>query len=746
MTGGGFTVLDSGSSGGHFSGSSHIRGPTWLHLPILTLCLLGVQISWSVEMSNASPYLLSLGLSKSAMAIVFVAGPLSGLIVQPLIGVLADNNTSKWGRRRPYMMIGSVVCAGALLLLGWTKVVAGWFGQAESSVVIMLAVLSIYVIDFSINAVQAMDRALLVDTLPSVLQPAGNAWAAKMLAIGNVIGFFVGNLDLPLHLSFLGSTQLEVLSLIGSFVLLSTHLTTASMVREKVLLEKSQSGSAGPIRKFVQELKDIWIHMLTLPRVIRQICMIQFFAWLGWFPILFYTSVYIGDLNKRAFYATVSVIPPPGSSSSPITPEILASLDTESSRLGSRALFYSSLITLFMNFALPYFVTEASTNSRRRKQKRHQQTVANGFGSSHSPNGTFGGGMNETSNPTSETLNRGRNIFRKISAFAIPERMQLHLASLWAIGHAVFALCMLSTFFTSSVSGASILVAATGFSWAITQWVPFALLGEAILTEPSALADDRTSIQLVDTRHRRRSGSVILARTSSESRRELSMLSRSDIDSRGGTFTIEDQSDDDVDGDESKQTPQQMRSTLFGNAAAGVSKIDISGSRDDPQYPHDDDDDGEEAVLVGQVRDEEGDVGTSDDTDVTSGSGLSAKAGIILGIHNIFIVIPQFLVTGISSVIFALIDPSKSVLHGKHPGTSHRAVDTTEFTSVTTQLSRLLSIRNETSDQEAILEELVELEAAAKSNSVIYIFRIGGVAAFIAFILCWRLSRELRHR
>jgi solute carrier family 45, member 1/2/4 len=56
---------------------------------------------------------------------------------------------------------------------------------------IILAVLAIYLVDFSINAVQALDRALLVDTLPPSLQPRGNAWAAGMLGFGAVVGFFM---------------------------------------------------------------------------------------------------------------------------------------------------------------------------------------------------------------------------------------------------------------------------------------------------------------------------------------------------------------------------------------------------------------------------------------------------------------------------------------------------------------------------------------------------------------------------
>ena len=90
------------------------------------------------------------------MSIVFVAGPLSGLFVQPLIGVLADSSTSRFGRRRPYMLVGAIICALAMLLLGFTKDIASWFldrdSSANANLTIWLAVLAIYCIDFSINA------------------------------------------------------------------------------------------------------------------------------------------------------------------------------------------------------------------------------------------------------------------------------------------------------------------------------------------------------------------------------------------------------------------------------------------------------------------------------------------------------------------------------------------------------------------------------------------------------------------
>jgi solute carrier family 45, member 1/2/4 len=127
MTGFSLPIAEHSTSLKRFRGSPRILGPSWSQFPTLTIGLLGVQIFWTVEMGYASPYLLSLGLSKSSMAIVFLAGPLSGLVMQPLIGVLADNSTSRFGRRRPYMLLGTVICMFGMLLLGYTRAIAAVF-------------------------------------------------------------------------------------------------------------------------------------------------------------------------------------------------------------------------------------------------------------------------------------------------------------------------------------------------------------------------------------------------------------------------------------------------------------------------------------------------------------------------------------------------------------------------------------------------------------------------------------------
>lgn len=106
-------------------------------------------------MTYCTPYLLALGLTKSKTSLVWIAGPLSGLIMQPIVGVLADRSKSKYGRRRPVMVIGSLVVAACLMVLGWAKEFTAYFveeGEFRKTCTITVAVLSIYAVDFAINA------------------------------------------------------------------------------------------------------------------------------------------------------------------------------------------------------------------------------------------------------------------------------------------------------------------------------------------------------------------------------------------------------------------------------------------------------------------------------------------------------------------------------------------------------------------------------------------------------------------
>ena len=136
--------------------------PLW-YLLLLTLSIGGLQIAWSVELSNGSPYLLGLGMSKSLLAIVWIAGPLSGTLVQPYVGILSDNCRSPWGKRIPFMLGGAGATIVSLMALAWTREIVGGFlrlfgAAADSEGVkvssIIFAVFFVYILDFSINTGQ----------------------------------------------------------------------------------------------------------------------------------------------------------------------------------------------------------------------------------------------------------------------------------------------------------------------------------------------------------------------------------------------------------------------------------------------------------------------------------------------------------------------------------------------------------------------------------------------------------------
>lgn len=234
-------------------------------------------------MTYCTPYLLELGLTKSKISLVWVAGPLSGLIMQPIVGVVADRSKSRWGRRRPFMVCGTVLVCLFLLLLGFTKEVVAHFvkeKEAAKSATIVLAVLSIYGIDFAINAVQGSCRGLIVDTLPISKQQSGSSWASRMVAVGSLVGYAAGAIDLKSVFGpMLGDSQFKQLTSVAALCLCITVGITSWAVNERVLIHdgKEEGDDFGPLHV----LSEIAHTATNLPRSIQAICYVQFWAWIG---------------------------------------------------------------------------------------------------------------------------------------------------------------------------------------------------------------------------------------------------------------------------------------------------------------------------------------------------------------------------------------------------------------------------------------------------------------------------------
>ncbi|KAJ4207804.1 hypothetical protein NW767_002040 [Fusarium falciforme] len=406
-----------------WSGTPSIKGNTEaVRMVLLNFITIGVTFTWGVEMTYCTPYLLNLGLSKSSTSLVWIAGPLSGLVVQPVVGVIADESKSRWGRRRPLMVIGSIIVAINLLVLGFTREIVGWVVKDEEGAkrpTIVLAVLAIYVVDFAINAVMSCAKSLVVDTLPLDKQQSGAAWSSRMSAIGHMIAYGAGAVDLvQIFGTTLGSTQFKQLTVISTVSILGSTALTCWAVTERVLISSKPTQHQGRFKVF----RQIYSTLLNLPPRIQSICWAQFWAWIGWFPFLFYSTTWVGETYFRY----------------DVPADARKSEDTLGAigRIGSTALVIYSIITFVGAWVLPMFVQSPEDNSYTH---RPPQAIA-GF------------------------LTR----FNKVKP---------SLLTAWMIGHLMFAGAMSLAPFATSFRFATALVCLCGIPWTLAMWAPSAFLG-----------------------------------------------------------------------------------------------------------------------------------------------------------------------------------------------------------------------------------------------------------------------------
>ncbi|KAK9447613.1 uncharacterized protein V1518DRAFT_94921 [Limtongia smithiae] len=388
-------------------------------------------------------------MTKSLLSFVWVAGPLSGLIMQPVVGAWSDKCTSKYGRRRPFMIVGSVIVGLSLMLMAWTREFVDLFVSSEEwapTVTIVFAVLSVFAADFSVNAAQACCRAIIVDSLPKAKQELANAWAGRMVAAGHLVGYYAGFINLINYFPFLGNNQLKILCAISSFALLLCVGITAWAVEERVLTITNEEASKISVYHILRSLLHTGFH---LPVRIRQIFTVQLFAWYGWFTFLFYSSTWVGEIYVR--YDADGL-----ANSGDRVGDI--------GRVGSLALTMYSIVTLLCSLVLPLLVVPPNSDKHRLKS-----TYA------HLPG------------PVVEFLH-----------FIGPYRPTLPTA--WVVGHIVYAIAMFSTIFVRTVRQATFIVGLCGFSWALASWAPFSLLAEEVrkLNLPAVSENGYQSVSVKD--------------------------------------------------------------------------------------------------------------------------------------------------------------------------------------------------------------------------------------------------------
>ena len=250
---------------------------------------LGIQFGWGLQMANMSAIFEHLGADAHQLAILWIAAPVTGLIVQPIIGNLSDYTWTPLGRRRPYFLLGAILACIALVLM------------PHSSGLWMAAGL-LWILDTSANVSMVPFRAFVGDLLPKEQRTRGFAMQSVMVGIGAVSAS-----ALPWLLNHLFQVEntsnsirkipltVELSFYIGAALFLGTILWTVVTTPEypPQNLEKFES-----LRKkrggITSSIRESWYALRDMPATMSQLARVQFFTWLSMFCFFLYFPPAVG--------------------------------------------------------------------------------------------------------------------------------------------------------------------------------------------------------------------------------------------------------------------------------------------------------------------------------------------------------------------------------------------------------------------------------------------------------------------
>ena len=254
---------------------------------------LGIQFGWGLQLANMSGIYTYLGAKPEDVPILWLAGPVTGLLVQPIVGSMSDRTWNRLGRRRPYFLVGAILASIAL------------FFMPDSGTLWMAAGL-LWILDASINVSMEPFRAFVADKLNVDQRTAGFAMQSFFIGIGatlaNALPYIFRSLGVDERSAQAADRAVSVIPAsvnysfkIGAVTFLVcvlwTVFTTKEYPPENIEeFERQRRETYGDakglakILRIVQELlREISSAMRAMPKTMKQLAVVQFFTWLGLF-------------------------------------------------------------------------------------------------------------------------------------------------------------------------------------------------------------------------------------------------------------------------------------------------------------------------------------------------------------------------------------------------------------------------------------------------------------------------------
>lgn len=263
----------------------------------LNFCLgfFGLQFAWQMRIILSGPVTESLGASPFLYGLIWLAGPFTGMVVQPIVGALSDKTVSPWGRRRPYLLGGAIVASLALWIFPNSANVADFLHKVTglnlpALTALFIAAIMIWIIDACINIAQGPYRALIPDVVPPEQHSLANSYISLAIGLGSVVAAATA--------PFLKWAFNYQMSIPAQFVMAALAFTlgmlwTCLFIKEKST-KRQENLNAQQEEKEVQEI-SFWQSLkdfFALSPEVGKICWMQFFTWIGTMCMMIFFTQY----------------------------------------------------------------------------------------------------------------------------------------------------------------------------------------------------------------------------------------------------------------------------------------------------------------------------------------------------------------------------------------------------------------------------------------------------------------------
>lgn len=250
----------------------------------------GIQFGFALQNGNASRILQTFGADVEHLSLFWLAAPLTGMIVQPIIGYYSDRTWNRFGRRRPYFLVGALLTAIALILMPNSATMASIMPP------IIIGAGMLMIMDASINVAMEPFRALVGDKLPESQRSFGFSMQTFLIGAGAIAGSW-----LPYIFSeYIGVSKVAAAGQIpdnviysfyaGAAILITTILWTVINTKEYPPEEMALYHAGEPVEEEKKGVLSILTDFSNMPLTMKQLGLVQFFSWFALFSMWVFTT------------------------------------------------------------------------------------------------------------------------------------------------------------------------------------------------------------------------------------------------------------------------------------------------------------------------------------------------------------------------------------------------------------------------------------------------------------------------